>query len=566
MSWCSLCLRYHGTNVDAIDELAALLAAPPGDGTTPTPDDGTTPTPDDGTTPTPDDGTTPTPDDGTTPTPDEGTTPTPDEGTTPPGDGTTPPDEGTTPPGDGTTPPDEGTTPPDDGAISPPMETVPPADPIIGTNLSGLSRLGGLSLNRINGRFFVDTIDATVKKLGFSIDPMLVAGILADRVPKGFFPRDQIRDALLAERISIFRQEADQLDDENFGNAITPNFADFAYLDYGEKRTDKYLTSDGLHLYVRVSEKLGEGGVNFHLTDTSGNVQTYAADEVTDEFQADTIPYTFRLEETLAATHLPAWADLENGQLFSSVTLRWSKEQYAPHYESVRMDRVPGKDSRVVWESPEIGIPPDRGSTFYYFVVELAEPLSFTTLDRDKIAELDPTTVTLDDVFSEENIHEITIDGWAMPDPRNFQLVDRGIIDEMLTSDLLAAIGKVLATPEALPIIVKFLAGEDLTTDEIGVVVSPGLIRDVTEILRVRRKPCSINLSKTMIRWWLLFSVSRSLILKKSHFGLNAFRTLMMTTTTWKLSSTMLKGLHAIRFKRISLLTQVHPKLVLRLR
>ena len=37
----------------AIDELAALLPAPPGDGTTPTPDDGTTPTPDDGTTPTP---------------------------------------------------------------------------------------------------------------------------------------------------------------------------------------------------------------------------------------------------------------------------------------------------------------------------------------------------------------------------------------------------------------------------------------------------------------------------------------------------------------------------------
>ena len=71
-----------------------------------------------------------------------------------------------------------------------------------------------------------------------------------------------------------------------------------------------------------------------------------------------------------------------------------------------------------------------------------------------------------------------------MPDPRNFQLVDRGIIDEMLTSDLLAAIGKVLATPEALPIIAKFLAGEALTTDEIGVVVSPGLIRDVTEILR----------------------------------------------------------------------------------
>ena len=279
------------------------------------------------------------------------------------------------------------------------------------TNLSGKSRLGGLSLNRINGRFFVDRIGETVESLGFSLEPKVVADLLAGLVPKGFFPRNQIRDNLLRERIPIFREEAKQLDDENFGNAITPNFADFAYLDYWEKRTDKYLTSDSLHLYVRVPEKLGEGGgVNFHLTDTSGNVQTYAADEVTDEFQADTFDYTFRLEETLAATHLPAWADLENGQLFSSVTLRWSKEQYAQSYESVRMDAVPGKDGRVVWESPEIGIPPDRGSTFYYFEVVLAEPLSFTTLDRVAIEELDPTTVTLDDVFSEENIHKITID------------------------------------------------------------------------------------------------------------------------------------------------------------
>ena len=48
-------------------------------------------------------------------------------------------------------------------------------------------------------------------------------------------------------------------------------------------------------------------------------VTTVPGTEVTmDEFQADTIPYTFRLEETLAATNLPAWPGLWlHAQLFS---------------------------------------------------------------------------------------------------------------------------------------------------------------------------------------------------------------------------------------------------------
>ena len=407
----------------AIDELAALLPTEPeqpGDGTTP-PGDGTTP-----------------PGDGTTP---------PGDGTTPLGDGTTPPGDGTTPPGDGTTPPGDGTTPPpDEGVVQPPVEVpiVPPAEPITPTNLTGSSRLGGLSLNRVNVRQIVEFAGESAAAAGYPLPPEAVASLLAGFVPKGFFPKDQIERTLLEDRFPILRDEPKGLDAENFGNAITPDLADFAYTDYFEKPTDKYLTRDGLHLYVRVPRKLGEGGgVNFHLTDTSGNVQTYAADEVTmDEFQADTIPYTFRLEETLAATHLPVWPDLENNQLFSSVTLRWHDEHDAPSYNAVPMAPTSGKNGGVVWEA-EVGIPPDRGPTFYYFDVELAELLSFTTLDRDKIAELDPTTVTLDDVFAEDNIHQIEIDGWSMPDPRNLQLIDRGIMSQLLTPDLLEVFSEV---------------------------------------------------------------------------------------------------------------------------
>ena len=79
-------------------------------------------------------------------------------------------------------------------------------------------------------------------------------------------------------------------------------------------------------------------------------------------------------------------------------------------------------ENGVVWET-EIGIP--SKSTYYYFEVMLAEPVSFTTLDRGEIAVMDPTTITLEEVLSATR--EYRIDGWAMPDPRNLQMVDRGI-------------------------------------------------------------------------------------------------------------------------------------------
>ena len=69
---------------------------------------------------------------------------------------------------------------------------------------------------------------------------------------------------------------------------------------------------------MRVPAKVG--GVTFNLT---GGRRVEGIEVTPDEFQADTIPYTFRLEEALAATNLPAWPSL-NTQLFSSVTLRYS--------------------------------------------------------------------------------------------------------------------------------------------------------------------------------------------------------------------------------------------------
>ena len=429
----------------AIDELAALLAAdaePPDDGTTPTPDDGTTPTPDDGTTPTPDDGTTPTPDDGTTPTPDDGTTPTPDDGITPP---------------------------PVVVPMTEPFESVAP------TNLSGKSRLGGLSLNNASGRKFIEDFIAALAPAGITLEAEVLVEAILDVVPKGYLPKKQVRQILLSKRLTAFPKEADHLDAENFGNAITPNFADFLYTDFGEAPNQKYLTSDGLHVYTRVPAKVV--GVEFSLSDGSTPVQ---GTEVTmDEFQADTIPYTFRLEETLAATNLPAWPGL-NAQLFSSVTLRYSNTGLMADYIAVDMQPVSGGNG-VVWETA-FGIPPS-GSTYYYFEVVLAEPLTFTALDRDAIAALDPTTVTLADIFNPANLHKIRIDGWAMPDPRNLQLADRGILDRLFTPDLATEFSNILTSPQVLDIVARAFAGQQVNINEILNAATPKQLRRIQNIL-----------------------------------------------------------------------------------
>ena len=310
-----------------------------------------------------------------------------------------------------------------------------PFDPAMPTNdyLLGESRLGGLSLNAASGRQFVEEIIAAA---GVPVGAEDLVDAILDQVPSGFLPKKQIRQILLSKRLSAFVQEAPQLDYENFGNAITPNFADFAYSDFGTYQNQKHLTSDSLQLYTRVPAKVG--GVEFALSDgttVQGTPVTMA------EFQADTISYTFRLEETLAATNLPAWPDL-NAQLFSSVTLRYSNDGPMGEYIAVDMLQSQGENG-VVWEV-ELGIPAS-GSTYYYFEVKLAEPVLFRTLDREALAAMDPETLTLNDIFDEVNQHALTIDGWAMPDPRNLQLADRGIVDALFTDDLRGVMAGILS-------------------------------------------------------------------------------------------------------------------------
>ncbi len=354
----------------------------------------------------------------------------------------------------------------------PPMEEVPtvdPFEPIMPANdyLHGKSRLGGLSLNASSGRLFVEQI---IQASGLPLDADTLVDAVLDAVPRGFLPKKQIRQILMANRLSIFEQEAKQLDFENFGNAITPNFADFAYLE----ASSKHLTRDSLQVYMRVPAKVG--GVTFGLT---GGETVSGTEITTEQFQGDTISYTFRLDETLAATNLPAWPSLD-AQLFSSVTLRYSNTGPMGDYIAVDMQPMAGTDG-VVWET-EIGIP-FRGSTYYYFEVVLTEPVEFTTLDREAIAAMDPTTVSLADVLHPDNIHTIEIQQWAMPDPKNLQIVDRGIVAELFTPDLSGVITDILASPRVSGILQRALAGQQVGIGEVLSAATPRQQSRIASIL-----------------------------------------------------------------------------------
>ena len=351
--------------------------------------------------------------------------------------------------------------------IAQPVGQADPFAPITPANESivGKSRLGGLDNNRLSGRQFVSEV---FEAMGISLETLAAFGYTQDKVideilnlvPQGMLPKKQIKQVLASKHIKYFDDVIDgqdlgqQLDYENFGNAITPMLLELAYQNEPNR---KYVTRDNLNVYARVPSA-NVGGVTFNLTDgrtVEGTQITSAA------FGADTFPYTFRLEETLAATNLPAWPGLST-QLFSNVVLRYSQTGLNGDYIAVEMQPATGADGGVVWET-EIGI--TAGSTYYYFEVMLAEPVTLEVLDREKIAAivqhvLGGNTVSMAEVLNATKSY--TIEGWAMPDPRNLQLADRGIVNAIFTAEFKGALLLAMAGP-----VQKAISGQQPTANDI---------------------------------------------------------------------------------------------------
>ena len=380
----------------------------------------------------------------------EPTEPGPTEPTTPPTEPTTPPTEPTTPPTEPTTPPTEPTTPPTE-PTTPPTEPTPPTTGELpeaelvasGLNPNGLlgegkSRLGGLSLNQVHARAFIRSLIVNAgldpKTADSYIEPAV--DLVLAQIPAGFLPKKQIKQGLTSLRpFSIFQNEAAQLDFENFGNAISPSLIELLYdPDKGGDRVSKYLSSDNMNVYVRVPSTLEGGNVVF-------GINGYKAAEgkriTPEEFQADTVPYTFQLEESLAATNLPAWPG-SNYQIFSEVVLRYSQEGLDGQYIALQMDAHP-EDKGIVWKG-DVGIIPGR-NVFYYFEVTLTDPLKLEVVNPEALSA---AILSTDGTHTLDATNSYRIENWIMPDPRNLQLNDRGIFEALFTADVKAKVVDIL--------------------------------------------------------------------------------------------------------------------------
>ena len=360
----------------------------------------------------------------------------------------------------------------------PPTEKADPFPPIMPTDesLLGKSKLGGLSINRISGRKFL--ADLVMKSTGLSFQELAALSgqtqdqlveMIVQLIPKEVpFTKKQIRAFLKSDNIPIFSGQIDGslaqgLDLENFGNALTPMPIELFYPDKTDPNL-KYLTRNSLNLYVRVPS-VNVGGVKFGSSD--GALQK-DGERVSDPMilGSEKIPYTFRLEEALAATNLPAWPALEDNleQLFDEVTLRYSTEGLHGRYTGYKMDPT-FTENGVVWETDEIEV--TQGNSFYYFDVTLAIPLTLQVLDREQLEILAKAAVegnlpSISDVLNATLDPPLEIKMWSMPDPRNLQLADRGILDALFDSNFQAAL-----TRAAEPLFAKLRNGESPTQQEI---------------------------------------------------------------------------------------------------
>ena len=107
------------------------------------------------------------------------------------------------------------------------------------------------------------------------------------------------------------------------------------------------------------------------------------------------------------------------------------------------------------------------GSSYYYFQVELDQPLALQTLDRSKLVDLaleDPTSITLSSIVNATLDEPLRIDRWAMPDPRNLQIADRGIIQALFVDPKIIAlqsqIGQALGPNPTSQQVLRFLGSK----------------------------------------------------------------------------------------------------------
>ena len=253
-------------------------------------------------------------------------------------------------------------------------------------------KLGGLS---INPHYAADGL--------ISLDAIQTNPDLLQLLPSGLLHADLLQ-GLLSSLPADFDPTNRDIDRENFGNALTPRPAWHVLAENSLPDPGRWLNGDTLNLYV-VAGPVPES-VRFSLTGPqSGLVEAVSVPA------AGTFKHTFQLEEERAVLLLPSWPGLnENMPVFLGVTLMIDRHAPMPMVSKSVGDAV-------VWET-EAPLRPGS-KVAYYYQVELAQPYE---------------------------LEGVTLSGWPMPDPRNLQLEDRGIVETLRAPELVPELKAILTT------------------------------------------------------------------------------------------------------------------------
>ena len=326
-------------------------------------------------------------------------------------------------------------------------------------------RLGGLSLNTRHSR---DVVDKILKlaiartDVGMSVGPDALLEMMRanpamqnavlDAVT-AFLPAGILPKQLLDAEIPVIFNDYENIDLENFGNALTarpgsgPGILETRYGGF-----TRVITGNKLSLYL-AAPRGDVGSVTFRFDGPGYDPLSQVGTQDGRELLAGmTMPHTFQLEEEQAILLLPSWPGLnEAAGAFSSVTLRYAAADLPPEYANLisRARQVPvdpasyasaplspmNINGEIVW-SAEVGIEP--GKIYYYFYqVELNTPVSILGADGG------PSMLS----------------SYAVADPRNHQLEDRGVLDAFFTMGVQDAIA-----PFLNPVIDAITTGRDVSS------------------------------------------------------------------------------------------------------
>lgn len=350
-------------------------------------------------------------------------------------------------------------------------------------------RLGGISVNTRHARDVLDKIiglaiagtDVALQKGGseqvlamIRANPALQAAVaqaIGDALPDGFIPAQ-----LLDDDLPLIFEQYENIDLENFGNAVTARVgAEGGILGSATPGLTRVVTGDKLDLYL-ATPRADVGSATFRIDGV-----TRDAEEV-----IDSLPHTFQLEEEQAILLLPAWPGSGSDGAFAAVTLMLASEELPPAYHNlISRNAWSYRDTsdyqqasmsprmineKRVWDA-QVDIEPGK-IYYYYYVVELAYPVQIQLGD---------------------DAGSIELMQYAMPDPRNLQLQDRGLVEALFTPELQAAIAPLLN-----PVIAGIMSGQPATVDDVAAGLTPESLFEILGAIINAAAPLVGQIAQTM--------------------------------------------------------------------